>query len=63
MTINGRNVKKMVCSCGGNFVKKETIKEEDSKYGCGKHECCCVAMQCNTCRTRIAIVLKAPEVK
>lgn len=60
--INGREIRKVICSCGGEYVTDKTSKEEDKKYGCSRPNCCTEAMRCNRCRTRLIFSLHAPDI-
>lgn len=65
--IGNREVKEMICSCGGRW-KEVVLKKREIKHGCqrdkdhvGDFGCCVTAFQCNKCKTRITVALHAPE--
>jgi len=59
--IKGRDVNKMICSCGGAFYEADPTEKEEKTYGCGRSGCCVMAIQCDKCKTRVTIDLCAPD--
>ena len=56
-----KDINKIICSCGGEAERKKTSKEEESKYGCNRKECCVNAYECNKCKVRWTFTFDAPE--
>jgi hypothetical protein len=59
----GRDIAKVLCSCGGTVSEKETTADEEKEYGCGRKGCCCNALQCDKCGVRFTLSLEAPELR
>lgn len=58
-----REIRKIICSCGGEITKVETTITEDKEYGCKRKGCCVEAFECNKCKTRLTVVYESPEME
>lgn len=56
-----REIRKIVCSCGGTVKEQDTTPMEESLYGCQQKGCCVKAYVCEGCKTRFVFALEAPE--
>jgi len=67
MSWNGREIKRIICSCGGKVGAVATTKQERRDWGCSNDSedasCCVLALECPKCGRRFTIALEAPEVK
>ena len=59
--MRNREVKKIVCSCGGDVKEEEPSDTEEKRYGCQQRGCCVTAFQCQLCKTRFTFALCSPE--
>lgn len=62
-----REIEKIICSCSGNPIERDTTKKERDKYGCFRDSqefsCCVAAYVCPKCKIRWLYVYKAPEME
>ncbi len=61
MTVNGRGLTKVVCSCGGAPEDNDPTEQEERDHGCYRPACCVVAMVCPQCKTRWVFSMDPPE--
>lgn len=61
-SVSGK-LSRITCPCGGYFNAVETSLEEESKFGCGRLNCCVETMECQKCKQRINFKLKAPDME
>jgi hypothetical protein len=60
-----RDIREMICSCGGTVSQVETTQKEREEHGCSldteSSSCCVTAFQCSVCKTRFTVALESPE--
>lgn len=57
-----REIKRCVCSCGGDVHEVLQTQKEANQYNCSRG-CCGTALVCQKCKTRFVIHFEAPELE
>lgn len=62
-----REIREILCSCGGKPREVERTEAEIATYGCSRDApdwvCCVMGIECPSCKTRWTLALEAPEME
>ena len=56
-----REVKEVICSCGGTVREVDPTAQEEKDHGCGITRCCVQVWQCQQCKVRWMFAFAAPD--